>query len=211
MQEENVKKSFFIFNFNTVLILILLAGVVALYILWYGNRCKTDQDTAVPYQPGIEKGTSIVFVNLDTLNAHYEFVKVLRTDIEATGRRLHADILAEQNAFEKEAADFQRQINANAITEERAKVVYEQLMQKQQAILDKKDRYTQQVADQELNMNLRLVDTVINFLKRYNQNYRYDYILGYKTGGEILLGNDTLEITASVLESLNKEYQEKKK
>jgi hypothetical protein len=35
--------------------------------------------------------------------------------------------------------------------------------------------------------------------------------MGYKTGGEILVGNDTLDITISVLEELNKEYQQRKK
>jgi outer membrane protein len=97
-------------------------------------------------------------------------------------------------------------VQSNSISEERAKVVYEGLMQKQQLLVEKKDRYTQQVADKELNMNLRLLDTVTNFLKRYNRHYGYDYILGYKTAGEILLANDSLEITRDVLNTLNEEY-----
>ena len=63
------------------------------------------------------------------------------------------------------------------------------------------------VAEQELNMNLRLLDTVNAFLKRFNAKYGYDYILAYKSMGEILIANDTLDITRSVLEELNKEYQ----
>jgi outer membrane protein len=77
--------------------------------------------------------------------------------------------------------------------------------------MQKKDQYTQQVAEQEMNMNIRLVDSVTAFLKRFNRNYHFDYIMGFKTGGEILVSNDTMDITRTVLEELNKEYQQRKK
>ena len=60
-------------------------------------------------------------------------------------------------------------------------------------------------------MNLRLLDTITNFLKRYNEIYKFDYILTYKMAGDILIANDTLDITNDVLKTLNKEYQERKK
>ena len=83
---------------------------------------------------------------------------------------------------------------------------------KRSSLLDqKKQQYTQRVADQEMNMNLRLVDSVTTFLRRFNKQYKFDYILGYKTGGEILIANDTLDITQTVLGALNTEYQQRKK
>ena len=66
---------------------------------------------------------------------------------KAPGRDFRMRFLNEQSALEKEAATFQKQIAANAITEDKAKVVYEELMQKQQALMEKKDRYTQMVAE----------------------------------------------------------------
>ena len=84
-------------------------------------------------------------------------------------------------------------------------------MQKQQALVDKKERYTQQVAEKEQAMHLTLLDTVTNFLKRYNRTYKFDYILGYANAGQILLASDTLDITPDVVKELNKEYKEKEK
>jgi outer membrane protein len=60
-------------------------------------------------------------------------------------------------------------------------------------------------------MNETLIDTVTNFLKRYNKVYKFDYILGYKMAGEILLANDTLDITSDVVKALNQEYKDKGK
>ena len=195
-------------GYNSIVILI---GLIVLYILFFTTKKSEEPKASVALQKSGNKALSIVFVNIDSLNEKYDFVKVLRNELEGTGKRLQTEVLAEQGNFEKEAADFQRQVAANTISEEKAKMVYETLMQKQQAIVEKKDRFTQQVANMELNMNLRLLDTITNFLKRYNQIYKFDYILTYKTAGDILIANDTLDITNDVLRSLNKEYDERKK
>jgi outer membrane protein len=205
------KAPFFIFNFNTLLGLILLAGLIVLYVLHFTGRNASGAQPPMALQKASGKQLSVVFVNLDSLNKHYEYVEVLRKDLEGTGKRLQTEVLSEQAALEKEANEFQRQMAANIIPEEKAKVIYEQLMQKQQALMQKKDRFTQQVAEQEMNMNLKLIDSVTNFLKRYNRQYQFDYIMGFKAGGEILVSNDTLDVTKSVLSELNSEYRQRKK
>ena len=206
-----VRPPFFTFNFNTLLGFILLAGLVVLYVLFFSSKKSPEAAAPLTVQKSSGKALSAVYVNIDSLNYNYEFVKVLRRDLEGTGKRLQTEVLSEQAALEKEANDFQRQISTNSIPEDKAKVIYEQLMEKQQLLMQKKERYTQQVAEQEMNMNVRLVDSVTAFLKRFNQQYQFDFIMGYKTGGEILVANDTLDITRSVLDALNKEYQSRKK
>jgi outer membrane protein len=210
IEEKSVlpKKPFF--SMPTFVEWILLLGLIVLYVLFLTAK-KPEKAIPLAFQKAGTKSTSIVFVNVDTLNVRYEFIKMMKGDLEATGKRMQNEILSEQAAFEKEAAEFQKQVGANAIPEDKAKTIYEQLMKKQQDLIDKKDRYTQQVADKELRMNLTLLDTVTNFLKRYNRTYKYDYIMGVKTAGEILVANDTLDITNDVLNALNKTYQERKK
>lgn len=205
------KPPFFIWNFNTLLGIVLLLGLILLYVLYFTGRKTPPASPPLMVQNASGKQLSAVYVNIDTLNEYYDYVKVLRKDLENTGKRLQTEVLAEQAALEKEANDFQRQMASNSIPEEKAKGIYDQLMQKQQLLMQKKDRYTQQIGEQEMNMNIRLVDSLTTFLKRFNRQYNFDYIMGYKTGGEILVGNDTLDITISVLEELNKEYQQRKK
>jgi outer membrane protein len=207
--EKHEKRQFF--TFSNILGIVLLIGLIVLYILFLTTKRSEELKAPVALQKSGIRSLSVVFVNIDSLNEKYEFVKVLKNDLEGTGKRLQTEVLSEQSNFEKEAADFQKQVAGNAISEEKAKMVYESLMQKQQAIVEKKDRYTQQVANMEMNLNLRLLDTITNFLKRYNQIYKFDYILTYKTAGDILIANDTLDITNDVLRSLNKEYNERKK
>jgi outer membrane protein len=205
------KKSFF--NLNTVLLLITMVGVAVLYLLFFLSRAPSGtavtEESSKPLPPAAS--LHIAYVNIDTLNEHYEFVKMLKRDLESTGSRLQREVLSEQEDLEKEASDFQRKVQANILSEERARQLYEDLMVKQQALMEKKERYTQQVAEQELAMNIRLLDTVNNFLKRFNQERKYELILAYRTAGEILIAKDSLNITRQVLDLLNTEYTARNK
>jgi Skp family chaperone for outer membrane proteins len=188
---------------------ILLVGLAVLYILFFISKKSPDHSATVALSKSGEKSTKVVFVNIDSLNTQYQFVKKLKIDLETTGKRLESEIMSEQAALEKEAASFQKQAAANTIPEDKAKIMYEALMQKQQALGEKKERYTQQVAEKEQAMHQILLDTVTNFLKRYNRTYNFDYILGYANSGQILLASETLDITSDVVRELNKEYKGK--
>jgi outer membrane protein len=200
---------FFTFNINTVLMLAGLVGLAVLYVLFF-----THLNAGGPVMPAGNTGGAglrVVFVNIDTLNQRYEFLAELKKDLESHGAKLQNEVLSTQAGLQKEFNDLQRLVSGNVITEERANTLYQNLMQKQQALEEKKASYTQEIAEKEYTMNMRLLDTVNSFLKRFNRTYMYDYILGYKMAGEILIANDTLDITNVVLDELNREYRVHKK
>jgi outer membrane protein len=200
---------FFTFNINTVLMLLLLVGLAVLYVLFFTHQ-KTGGPVLPAGNPG-GQGLKVVFVNIDTLNEKYEFLGELKKNLEGHAAKLQNEVLSEQAGLQKEFNDLQRLVSGNAVTEERANTLYQTLMQKQQALEEKKNTYSQEVAEKEFKMNMQLLDTVNAFLKRFNTTYQYDYILGFKTAGEILIANDTLDITPVVIEELNKEYRAQKK
>lgn len=208
LQTPPTKPPFFTFNINTLLMLVLLVGLAVLYVLFFtSNKGPGRAFSAV----GNGQGMNMVFVNIDTLNERYEFVKDLKSNLEGHGGKLQNELLSEQAALQKEFNDLQKLIAGNVVTEERANTLYQGLLQKQQSLEEKKNRYTQEVAEKEFTTQMQLLDTVNSFLKRYNAIYQYDYIFGFKTAGEILIANDTLDITSSVVDELNKEYRAHKK
>jgi outer membrane protein len=200
---------FFTFNINTILMLVLLVGLAVLYVLFFTEGRGSFRAMPALKAPG--QGLNVVFVNIDTLNEQYQFVVDLKKNLETHGGKLQNELMSEQAALQKEFNDLQTLIQGNVVTEERANALYQNLMQKQQALEEKKNRYTQEVAEKEYTTQMTLLDTVNSFLRRFNAVYKYDYILGYKTAGEILIANDTLDITSVVVGELNKEYQAHKK
>jgi len=190
---------------------ITLLAVIILFILLLGR--KSD-----PVGPG--KGqlaqmkttsgqTTIAFVNSDRILDEYTLVTRLRDNLETASQKKKNDLEARQKKYEEDASYFQEQVQKQSISEEDAQMIYEKLMLEQQKLYDLKESYGDELARQEMDMNMLLLDSVTNFLKRYNYNFRFDYILGYNSNGNILLANDTLDLTDDVVEQLNREYSEK--
>lgn len=204
------KHPFFVFTINTVLGLVLLAGLVVLYIMVLTKKEQTVQ-LPVALQSAKGKALSVVYINLDSLNTRYELIRNLRKDLEVTVNKLQSELKKEEETLQKDGADFQQKVQSNAISEASAKQIYEILMKRQQALVEKKDRYTQMMTQQQIAMNQKLTDTLTNFLKRFNRTFKFDYIMGYKSEGEILIANDTLDITKTIVDAINKEYLERKK
>ena len=190
--------------------LVVLAGLIILYVLFFTQK-KPQVEIPMALRSTGGKSLSVVYMNLDTLNLKYEFIKNLRKDLEGTVNKLQSELKKEEESLQKDGADFQQKVQSNAISEDKAKQIYEILMQRQQALVEKKDRYTQMMANQQITMNQTLTDTLTSFLKRYNKTWRFDYIMGFKSEGEILIANDTLDITRNVLDAINKEYKERKR
>lgn len=209
-EHSHPEHPFFVFTINTLLGLIVLAGLIVLYIIVLSKK-ETTANFPVAVQNAKGKAMSVVYLNLDTLNVKYELIRNLRKDLEVTVNRLQSELKKDEESLQKDGADFQQKVQANAISEDKAKQIYEILMQRQQKLLEKKDQYTQMMTQQQIAMNTRLTDSLTNFLKRFNKTYKFDYIMGYKSDGEILVANDSLDITPVIIGAINKEYLERKK
>jgi outer membrane protein len=149
----------------------------------------------------------VAFVNNDSIMKHYELVKKLAADLESKTRRLEGDVAARQKGFEKDAAYFQEQLQKKSISEQSAQEIYAQLQNEQAKIYELRDSYMADLHQSELALQVTVLDSVMNFLDRFNRQYKFDYILGFTKGGNILYANDTLDITNTVIEKLNEEYK----
>lgn len=189
--------------------LVMLVGIIILFILHFTGSGSKSNPVSGALNKANKGAISVAFVNNDSILSHYELVKKMRADLEAKGKRLEGEVAAKQQAFEKDAAYFQEQVKKKAISDQSAQEIYGQLQQNQQSIYQLRDRYTAELQQSEMDMNVALIDSVMNFLKRYNQKYKFDYILGFTKGGNILYANDTLDVTNDVIKELNSAYLEK--
>ena len=192
---------------NLILNIIAMAGIIVLFILYFtGYSCS--------HSPGAKfnKTTApIGFVNSDSVMANYEFVKVIKVSLEAKQKEAEDNFSVQQKTFETQVAEYQKKIQANSITNDQAKNTERILAEKQQNLLDLKDQLTQTLSEEQYKMNIMLLDSITNFLKRYNQKYNYNYIFGYSKGSNLLFANDSLDLTKEVIKGLNKEYKSQKK
>ena len=103
--------------------------------------------------------------------------------------------------------EFQRKIENNAfLTRERAEQEQQRLLQKQQELQELDARLSQELMNEQQKLNEQLRDTVVAQLKVFNKDKGYQIIYSNTLGDNILLANDIYDITAEVLDYLNKNY-----
>jgi outer membrane protein len=191
---------------SLILSSIAVLGVIIMIIFTFTGNEKGDDKSSMS-MPVVSSGTnSIVFVNTDLLLKDYELVKILSTQLDQERQRKNDDFTARQKAYEDDAAYFQSQVQKQTISEESAQQIYEKLMLQQQDLYGLQDKYTAELSNKEIEMNMVLLDSVKNYLARLNKIYNYDYILSSNSTGNILMAKDTFDITPQVLEGLNKEF-----
>lgn len=197
-------------NLNLILTIVnalLFIGLIILYFV----VLKSDNQPTSAIQKASSGSMTLAFVNSDTLLANYNLVKQMREELEKSSTQYERELQNKQSAFEKDAAYFQDQVNKKTISESSAQEVYSSLMAEQQKLYDLREKYSTELAKREFDMNQLLLDSLNNFLARYNKKMNFDYILSYNKGGSILAANDSLDLTDEVLQLLNAEFEKKTK
>jgi outer membrane protein len=190
--------------FYHILNIISVLGVIVLFVLYFTGRSSCGS--------GLKKSgnssTIVAYVNSDTIMEHYDLVQELKSKIEAKEKLANDSFNMQQQNFEAEVNEYQKNVQANKLSIAQAQATEKYLGQKQQNLAALKEELTQKLSNDELKMNGELIDSIMNFLKRYNRKHNYDYVFGFAKGSNILFANDSLDITKEVLKDINKEYKE---
>ncbi len=177
--------------------------IIAVAFLYYKVFNAPGSNVPAAVASGSEMpSNAIVFINSDSLLEDYNFFNELKDGLEK--KQDSIDNLLQQRAklLEQEVMNYQNK-GAGMSPEDRAKEE-ERLMGKQQNLMDLKQSLVGSLQDEESAMNDSIHNNLSRYLKEYNKDKNYLYILGYQRGSGILLANDSLDITNEILEGLNK-------
>jgi outer membrane protein len=205
-------------NLSLILNLALLIAVGVLYYLFFkersmnaGSSDNSEDSTVNIVTPALPKGAAkIVYINLDSLQEKYEYVKKLNTDLESKTTADRAKMEGKAKQFQEEYIKFQQEVQSGGITEEQAYGKQQELQRKQQELEQMEERLTKEYTDQAKKAQETYINTLNEFLKRKSKEHNYSFVLGYLRGGQVVFANDSLDITNVVVEGLNKEYKAKK-
>jgi outer membrane protein len=161
---------------------------------------------ALPLPKGDQK---IVYINLDTLQSKYEFIKKLNKDLDSKGRADQARLEAKANELQAEYMKYQQQFQAQTMTEQQAQDAQMDMERKKQALDLLDQKITKDYTDEAKKAQDRYIDNLNEYLRRRSKEHHYAYVLGYVKGAQIIFANDSLDITKQVVDGLNKEYKSK--
>ena len=187
----------------------LLAGVLAGTLTSCNNASQTSAMAPMAMCDSLR--LPVAYVNIDSLLVNYEFAKDLNEELMSKTEEARASINSKAQALEKEVAEFQRKVQTNAfLSEDRARSEQERLMKKKEE-LDKLNYDLQNdLAQQQAQMNVRLNDTIRNFMKAFNEKMHFELIFTNTMNDNLLIDNPKYDITADVLKQLNERYAKAK-
>ncbi len=189
-------------NISLILNIVLLLAVAYLYVDRF-SASKTGEKPAVADQAADEP-LSIVYINLDSLHEKSETFQAKRSELEKRQAEAEASLTSRAKAFEKEVIAFQQKYQSGTMTPKAAEDEQARLAKKEQSIMEERERLASGLLKETDDFNLGFTNQVKGYLDSLKTQMNYDYILVAGSGSPVLLANDSLDITNTVLDLLNK-------
>jgi outer membrane protein len=194
-------------QFSLVLNIVLLIAVAVLFYLHFsgnnkvavkGNTVTANVQKEIP----ANKIPVVAYVELDSLNNSVTFIKQRKKELESEQKAIANEYESSYRALAAERDEFLKK--GNAITQQEAEAFQVKLQQKQQEIETTQKAKAQRLAEKGAKIMEDMQAKIRAFMKDYNKDKNYSYILATGTGLDYLFYKDsTLSITADVIKGLN--------
>ena len=149
----------------------------------------------------------IAYVEVDSLMTQYEFCKEFTLILEKKSTNARNTLNSKGQALQNAMANFQQKLQNNGFTSrEQAEGQQAAIQRQQQSLQELQARLENELAQETQKYNAGLRDSLSHFLDAYNKDKKYDLILT-KQGDNILYAAKRFDITADVINGLNKRYK----
>ncbi|RYE24502.1 MAG: OmpH family outer membrane protein [Sphingobacteriales bacterium] len=188
-------------NLSLALSAIALVGVIVLFgMQMSGNKGMSSGKSSVTPPSGSVK---IAYVNIDTLEANYTYLKTKRDEFMERQQSMNAELERSFRQYEADRDNFQRKYQAGTVTQAEAEATAKRLGQMEQSLYARKESMAQTLIKEQDEFNKNLQKELEAYLEEYNKDKSYDYILSYSQSGSILYKNAALNITKDVIDGMN--------
>ncbi len=155
-------------------------------------------------------GIPVAYINSDSLVTNYKLLDEMRKSLEAKKGSAEKQLQGRGAKLEEEMGSFQRRAQAGLLSNNEMKSGQEALLQKRDELLAYEKQLTSGLMEEEKLMNVRLYDSLMSYLKEYNKDSKYKYILNYSKGGAFFMADEKLDITNEVVKGMNLRYDSNK-
>ena len=152
-------------------------------------------------------GVKIAYVEVDSLMTQYEFCKEFTLILQKKSNNARNTLNAKGQQLQSAMVNFQQKLQNNGFTSrEQAESQQAAIQRQQQSLQELQVRLENELATETQKYNAGLRDSLSHFLDAYNKDKKYDLILT-KQGDNILYAAKRFDITADVINGLNKRYK----
>lgn len=194
-------------NTSLVVSVVLFVAVAGLYILHFSGS-KLSGAGKGENKDDASSELKIAYIKIDSLVVNYDFAQEMHDGFTKQQEAFTKEYGEKRNRFESQAAAFQEKVQRGGfLSQERAMQERDRLVGEEQQIGKLDQELSAKLAQMQADNNKQLLDSVLNYIKIYNKNNKYTYILN---AAEVLVGDETHNITKEILVGLNARYTKAK-
>ncbi len=190
---------------NTSLVLtgILFLAVSGSLLLSCGNKSNGSGKVGANDE-NASSGLKIAFIKVDSLVVNYDFAQEMHDGFTKQQESYTKEYGEKRSRFEAQAQTFQEKVQRGGfLTQETAMQERDRLMGEEQQITKLDQELSAKLSQIQADNNKQLLDSIMNYLKTFNKDKKYNYIFN---AAEVLIGDESHNITKEVLVGLNARY-----
>jgi outer membrane protein len=195
-------------NISTYLSILALVAVGFLYYLHFKEEKKSVARPSRAASTG-SNNFRIAYFDIDSLQEKYEYFKDVSGQMKQKEANLTLQMDALQNGYQKRLKELQEK--GPTMTQSEGEAAQREVAQMQQKFQQRQMSMEQDLKKHQVDLMTDVRNKIENYLKEYNKEKGYAFILSYEPGFMLYYRDSVYDITNDVIQGLNEEYKKEKK
>lgn len=196
-------------NASLILNLVLLVAVGVLFYLHFAGK-KGPETRIIASSNKNNAGTAgdcrIAYFDMDSINNSFVLIKNVKEELSKEEVRINSELTRLQKTYNDRITHYQgQQQSMSQVESEKAN---RDILQLQDRIRNTKQEMEAKYQDLYMRKMQDVKAKVEEYLKEYNKDKGYSYILAYEPGF-IFYRDSALNITSDIISGLNEKYAKK--
>ena len=185
-----------------------MIGVGVLFYLHFAGEKKVERPAINSDVSAQQKDFSIAYFDIDSLQEKYEYFKDASGEIRAKESSVTSQLNALQDSYQKRVKELQEK--SPTMTQAEGEAAQREYAQMQQKYQQRQVSLEQDLKKHQIELMTTVRNKIENYLKEYNKQKGYAFILSYEPGFMLYYKDSVYDITDDVINGLNSEYQQEK-
>src|SRR4051812_17405561 len=156
--------------------ILLLVLVAILFYLHFNNSKKIEaSQPRLVTKPGETPSYRIAYFDMDSLQANYAYFKDALSHLKEKEQSMNAELSSMERAYQKKVGEWQQK--GPSMSQSEADAAQRENVQLQQNYQARKQSLEEGVAKQSMEFKKDIKQKIEDYLKEYNKDNRYAYIL----------------------------------
>lgn len=195
-------------NISTYLSILALVAVGFLYYLHFKGEKKSVANHSGKVNAASSNNFRIAYFDIDSLQEKYEYFKDVSGQMKVKESTLTSQMDALQNTYQKRLKELQDK--GPTMTQSEGEAAQREVAQMQQKYQQRQMSMEQDLKKHQVDLMTDVRNKIENYLKEYNKEKGYAFILSYEPGFMLYYRDSVYDITHDVIRGLNEQYKKEK-